>query len=405
MENVALPIVIVGHIDHGKSTLIGRLLYVTGALTQDREADVSRSSAGLSKDFEYAFALDALEEEREGAMTIDTTQAYFSSKKRRYTIVDAPGHKEFLKNMITGTSYAEAAVLVVDVVEGVQEQTRRHAYLLNLVGLRNVIVALNKMDIAGYDRQVFEKVKKDIIGYLSNMDLKPLAVIPISAKAGDNTVGPADSMPWYSGPCLLEALDNLEVKTISEKPLRYPVQDAYDIDGEKIVVGRVESGEAQKDMEVFFLPSLKKGRISKIIKFLEPPLHSAGVGETAGLVLDNGFTPARGNVISGDATALITKDIHARVFWFDGSYEESETVCVKHTTQSAEAFLMIMNKLDPAVIDDIIQSPRNIEIGEVAEVIVHLKQNMVIDTFGAIPEMGRFVIEKNGIPVGGGIVI
>lgn len=405
MENAALPIVIVGHIDHGKSTLIGRLLYGTGALSQDREADVSRSSAGLSKDFEYAFALDALEEEREGAMTIDTTQAYFSTPKRRYTIVDAPGHKEFLKNMITGTSYAEAAVLVVDVAEGVQEQTRRHAYLLNLVGLRNVIVVLNKMDIAGYDQQVFEKVKNDIIGYLNNMDLTPLAVIPISAKAGDNTVSRTESMPWYSGPFVLEALDSLEVKTISEKPLRYPVQDVYEIDGEKIIVGRVESGEVRQGMEVYFLPSTEKGRISRIIKYLEKPLKSAAVGETAGLILDNGYAPGRGNVISGDASALITQDIHARVFWFDRSYEQNERVCIKHTSQSIYATMTIINKLDPAVIDEVIPSPRTIEIGEVAEVIIHLNQDVVVDPFSAIPEMGRFIIEKDGIPLGGGIVI
>ena len=405
MENVALPIVIVGHIDHGKSTLIGRLLYGTGALTQERADDIQHSSAGLSKDIEYAFALDALEEEREGAMTIDTTQAYFSSKKRRYTIVDAPGHKEFLKNMITGTSYAEAAVLVVDVAEGVQEQTRRHAYLLNLVGLRNIIIAVNKMDLAGYDHHVFETVQNDIIGYLNNMDLKPRTVIPISAKAGANIVTRSSSMPWYQGPCLLEALDALEVKTISEKPFRYPVQDVYEIDGEKVIVGRVESGKVRKGMNVYFLPSAKKCKISGIIKYLKKPLDYAGIGETAGLILGSGYSPGRGEVIAGDSSALITKDIHARVFWFDGSYKQNDLVSIKHTTQSADASMTIMNKLDPAVIEEVILSPANIEIGEVAEVMINLKQEVVIDPFSVIPEMGRFIIEKDGIPVGGGIVI
>lgn len=405
MENVALPIVIVGHIDHGKSTLIGRLLYGTGALTQDREADVSRSSAGLSKDFEYAFALDALEEEREGAMTIDTTQAFFSSQKRRYTIVDAPGHKEFLKNMITGTSYAEAAVLVVDVAEGVQSQTKRHAYLLNLVGLSRVIVVLNKMDLAGYDQQVFEKVKSDIIAYLNNLNVEPLAIIPISAKAGDNIVEKSTTMPWHSGPYLLEALDHLAVKTISEKPFRYPVQDVYEVDGKKMIVGRVESGEVRKGMEVFFLPTAKKGKIAQIVKFLAPPPESAGVGDTAGLILDNGYVPGRGEMISGDSSAMISKNIHARVFWFDGSYHEDETICIKHTTQSSDAVLSVKNKLDPAVIDEVIQNPENIEVGEVAEVIVKLKGEVVVDPFNFIAEMGRFVIEKEGIPVGGGIVL
>jgi sulfate adenylyltransferase subunit 1 len=405
MENVALPIVIVGHVDHGKSTLIGRLLYGTGALTHDRADDVSRSSAGLNKDMEYAFALDALEEEREGAMTIDTTQAFFSSKKRRYTIVDAPGHKEFLKNMITGTSYAEAAVLVVDVAEGVQEQTKRHAYLLNLVGLRNIIIALNKMDLALYDQQVFATVQKDIIGYLNNMDLKPQAVIPISARAGDNIVTGSDAMPWYQGPCLLEALDGLEVKTISEQPLRYPVQDVYEIDGRKVIVGRIESGEVRHGMDVYFLPSAKKSKVAQIIKYMKQPLDIAGFGEAVGLVLDNGYTPGRGEVIAGDVNALITKDIHARVFWFDGSYNQNELVLIKHTTQSADASMTIMNKLDPAIIEEVILSPLDIEIGEVAEVMINLKQEVVIDLFSAIPEMGRFIIEKEGIPVGGGIVI
>ena len=338
MENVALPIVIVGHIDHGKSTLIGRLLYGTGALTQDREADVSRSSAGLSKDFEYAFALDALEEEREGEMTIDTTQAFFSSQKRRYTIVDAPGHKEFLKNMITGTSYAEAAVLVVDVSEGVQSQTKRHAYLLNLVGLSRVIVVLNKMDIAGYERQVFEKIKTDIIAYLDNLDVKPLAIIPISAKAGDNIVDRSDAMPWHTGPYLLEALDSLAVKTVSEKPLRYPVQDVYEINGQKAIVGKVESGEVHAGMEVVILPSARKSRVAQIVKFREPPLESAGVGDTAALILDNGYVPRRGEVISGDTSTRISRDIHARVFWFDDSYKKNEMICIKHTNAVGGSF-------------------------------------------------------------------
>jgi sulfate adenylyltransferase subunit 1 (EFTu-like GTPase family) len=158
-------------------------------------------------------------------------------------------------------------------------------------------------------------------------------------------------------------------------------------------------------MDVFFLPSAQKGKISRIIKYREKSLDHAGVGETAGLVMESAYLPRRGDIISGDRTALITKDIHARVFWFDGSYEQNELVCIKHTTQSADASMRIINKLDPAVMDEVIQTPRNIELGEVAEVIIGLKQNIVIDSFSAIPEMGRFVIEKDGIPAGGGIVI
>ena len=178
MEEAALPIVITGHIDHGKSTLIGRLLYDTGVLKEDRYREIIQTSSMLGKETEFAFVLDALEEERERGITIDTTQIYFQTPKRKYVIIDAPGHKEFLRNMITGASYAEAAVLIIDAKEGIMEQTKRHAYLLSMVGIKEVCVLINKMDLVGYSKTVFDQIQKDILSFFSALSIHPEGLSP-----------------------------------------------------------------------------------------------------------------------------------------------------------------------------------------------------------------------------------
>jgi len=392
MELSSLPIVIVGHVDHGKSTLIGRLLSDTGSLKEQRRQEITDSSSLLGKDVEYAFAMDALEEEREGGLTIDTTQAYFQTEKRRYTLVDAPGHKEFLRNMITGASYAQAAILVIDVNEGVKEQTQRHAFLLNMAGIKYVIVALNKMDLVHYDQGIFEDIKQQIKEYFSNMSLYPPNYIPIAAKTGLNLVHNDNFISWYSGPSLLEALDALEITSLLQAAVRFPVQDVYQMDGKRILVGRIESGEICKDMELH------------ILKFMQDDLNAASCGESIGLIVDNGNQIQRGNVLSGDTKALTTQEFEARIFWFEGSYKK-DTITIKHTTQSSTASMTIHSKVDPAFIDQVIQDPADIAIGEVAHVTLSTDQPLIIDSFTEINEMGRFVIESNNVPVACGIIL
>ena len=433
MELSSLPIVIVGHVDHGKSTLIGRLLSDTGSLKEQRRQEITDSSSLLGKDVEYAFAMDALEEEREGGLTIDTTQAYFQTEKRRYTLVDAPGHKEFLRNMITGASYAQAAILVIDVHEGVREQTQRHAFLLNMAGIKHVIVALNKMDLVHYDQSIFEDAKQQIKEYFSNMSLYPTNYIPIAAKTGLNLVHNDQFISWYSGPSLLEALDALEIPSLLQAAVRFPVQGVYEMDGKRILVGRIESGEIRKDMELFILPAGRaldstpfchfrpplchsreggnpedpvngKCRVSNIMKFMQDDLNAASYGESIGLIVENGDQVQRGNVLSGDTTARASREFEALLFWFEGSYN-NDTVTIKHTTQSSTASMTIHSKVDPAFIDHVIQNPADIAIGEVAHVTLAMNQPLIIDSFTEIKEMGRFVIESNNVPVSFGIIL
>ena len=242
-----LPIVIVGHVDHGKSTLIGRLLHDTGSLPDGKFEELRRQSDRRGVAFEWSFVMDAFQIERDQGITVDTSRIWFTSEHRDYVIIDAPGHKEFLKNMVTGAAGADAAILVIDAVQGVSEQTRRHAYLLSLLGVAQIVVTVNKMDLVGYSRQRFEAVAAEIRGYLANLDVVPETVIPIVARDGDNLTGAeageATAMPWWQGPSLVEALDGFRPRpALLDQPLRLPVQDIYRHGDSRIVVGRVESG-------------------------------------------------------------------------------------------------------------------------------------------------------------------
>ena len=206
-EEHALPIVIVGHVDHGKSTLIGRLLYDTDCLPPDKYSEIQKSSEMLGREVEFAFVMDCFEEERSRGITIDTTQTFFKTPKRRYVIIDAPGHKEFLKNMITGSSQAEAALLIIDAFEGIRDQTRRHAYILGMLGFKQVCVLLNKIDLVHYSKDKFFELKNQVTDFLKQLNIHPTFVLPISAIRGDNVAQPSKKMPWFDGPTVLQAWD------------------------------------------------------------------------------------------------------------------------------------------------------------------------------------------------------
>ncbi len=234
----ALKFVIVGHVDHGKSTLIGRLLYDTGSVSPDRLEDIKKTSKEQGKEIEFAYLLDHLEEERQQGITIDTTQAFFKSQKRRYVIIDAPGHVEFVKNMITGASQAEAGVLIVDAKEGIREQTKRHAYILSMLGLKNVMVVFNKMDLVGFKEEAFNVLMKDTKDIMDSINISVKLYIPISAIKGDNVAQRSKNTKWYKGPTILESLDLLEGKVFQQKKsLIFPIQDVYKIESKRIAVG------------------------------------------------------------------------------------------------------------------------------------------------------------------------
>lgn len=405
MDQIALPIVITGHVDHGKSTLIGRLLYDTGKLKQDRYEEIETTSSLLGKHTEFAFALDALEEEREQGITIDTTQIYFETSKRKYVIIDAPGHKEFLRNMITGASYADAAVLIIDANEGIRDQTKRHAYLLAMVGIRDICVLVNKMDLVGYSKAVFDGVVSGITQFFAPLGVRPRRFIPISALEGINLAGRAKEIGWYDGPCLFEVLDELEFKAFEERPFRFPVQDVYEMDGEMIVAGRIESGEIESGAEVRLLPMGRACRIKEIRKFPEKDLKRAAYGESVGLIVEGAGAAGRGDVFVGDGNARVTDQFRANLFWFYGEYNRADVMHLKCTTQEGPCTLEVEEKFDPATMDRKTEGLDRLEVGEVAKATIKLERPIVIDAFSFIPEMGRFVIEKNGVPVGGGIIV
>jgi bifunctional enzyme CysN/CysC len=239
-----LKVVIVGHVDHGKSTLIGRLLYDTDSLPEGKAEELEKISNKRGADsIEWSFVLDAFQAERDQAVTIDTTQIWFSTEQRDYVIIDAPGHREFLKNMISGAAAADAAILVVDASEGVQEQTKRHAYLLHLLGLRQVAVAINKMDVEDYDTERYEEVSKQVIKYLDSLGLIATHIVPISARHGDMIAERGENLDWYKGKNLIGVLDSFEIEMPPvSRSLRFPIQDVYRYDEKRIIVGRVETG-------------------------------------------------------------------------------------------------------------------------------------------------------------------
>ena len=254
-----LRVVFVGHVDHGKSTLVGRIFYDTNSLPDGKVDQIRESCRKEGMEFEYAFLLDSLLEEQEQNITIDTTQIQFKTARRPYVIIDAPGHKEFLKNMVTGAASADAAVLLIAANEGVREQSRRHGYLLSLLGIRQVVVAVNKMDLVGFSQEVFESVVAEYRAFLSQIGLEARTFVPVSARNGLNVALPARAeMPWYTGPTVLDMLDQFEApKPLNELPLRLPVQDVYRFDERRIIAGRIETGTLRVGDQLVFLPNNK----------------------------------------------------------------------------------------------------------------------------------------------------
>jgi bifunctional enzyme CysN/CysC len=249
-----MHIVITGHVDHGKSTIIGRLLAETDSLPHGKLDQVRENCRRNAKPFEYAFLLDALKAEQAQGITIDAARVFFHTARRDYIIIDAPGHIEFLKNMVTGASRAQAAVLVIDAEEGIQENSRRHGYMISMLGLRQLVVAINKMDLVGYSRQRYDELVEQYRAFLAQIDLDA-EFIPVSGMSGDNLAKPSDNMKWFKGKTLLEALDGLSKEAAPvEKPLRMPVQDVYKFteygDKRRIIAGAVQTGKLSVGDEV-----------------------------------------------------------------------------------------------------------------------------------------------------------
>jgi bifunctional enzyme CysN/CysC len=402
-----LKIVIVGHVDHGKSTLVGRLVHETGSLPEGKLEAIKAMSERRGMPFEWAFLMDAIQAERDQGITIDTTQIRFKTKKRPYVIIDAPGHKEFLKNMVTGAASSEAALLLIDAHEGVQEQSRRHGYLLHLLGVRQVAVLVNKMDLVGYSADRFGEVAEAYRAYLKGLGVVPTCIIPISAREGDNMVAHSPSMPWYQGQSVIQALDSFEsLGAPPELPLRMPVQDVYKFDQRRIIAGRVESGALAVGDEVIFSPSNKTARVKTIEAWnvREAPVE-AKAGQSIGITLDEQIFVERGEVMSHVADAPIESNVFkARMFWLGHSpMVQGKTYTLKlnalETPVTVEAIERVIDTNDLGT-----RPADRIERNGAGEVVLRTKRMLALDEHARNPVLGRFVLVEDYLPVGGGIV-
>ncbi len=402
-----LNFVIVGHVDHGKSTLIGRLLYDTESLPADKIEEIKKASEGLGRDTEFAYLLDHLEEERKQGITIDTTQVFFNTDKRRYVIIDAPGHVEFVKNMITGASQAEAAVLIVDVGEGVKEQTRRHSYMLSLLGLHQVIVVLNKMDLVDYSEDRFNSVKKDVANWLASINVASDVYVPISAIKGENITKKSDKMPWYAGPTFLDSLDTLKNKVSPEnKSLLFPIQDVYKVGDKRINVGRVEAGAIATGADVKILPTGQITKVKSIEKFLEDT-QQAVASECIGITTEDSVFLDRGNIVcTPGSEPHLTDRVKANIFWMSKRpFTKDQKLTLRCATQETSCKIeSIARKINSSTLELIGEDANDIANLEVAEVIIKTKKPVAIKDFNDVQEMGRFVLVRDENTCAGGII-
>ena len=352
-----LKIVFVGHVDHGKSTIVGRLLYDTHSLPQGVVDKVQRIADETGKDFEFAYLLDAFAEERQQGITIDMTQIRFATAKKNYLIIDAPGHKEFLKNMISGAANANAAFLVIDAAAGVQEQSRRHAYLLSLLGIKKIFVIVNKMDLVNYSEQRFRAVVSDIQNFLAPLGVTPEKYIPVSGFVGDNVTARSENLSWYGGDTLIDALDLIDgVAENLAAPLRLPIQDVYKFDERRIIAGRIESGALKVGDRIKIFPDGRETVITEIASWLDrDKKNSAGAGESVGIIVRDEFFNKRGEIITlaDSAPPKISNRVRASVFWMGKNpLEANKTYKLKLATAEVEAAVeKIIRTVDAATLD------------------------------------------------------
>jgi len=403
-----LRIVIVGHVDHGKSTLVGRLFHDTDSLPEGKYESIKAMCERRGMPFEWAFLMDSMQAERDQGITIDTSQIWFHTEKRDYTIIDAPGHKEFLKNMVTGAAQSDAAVLIVDADEGIQEQSRRHGYLLHLLGVRNVSVAVNKMDLADYSAERFNEIERDIRAYLESIGITPTFVIPVSAREGDNIARPSDNMPWYLGPTIVQSLDSFPTPTSPiHLPFRMPVQDVYKFDQRRIIAGRIESGRLSVGDYVLFSPSNKTVRVKSIESWpvgKEPATHGVA-GQSVGITLDEQIFVERGEIVSGTSNPPVETDVfRARVFWLGRKpLEVGANYKMKLATGEANVTVQSIEQIIDTT-DLSHTTAKQVERNQVAEVVIRSKRLLAIDEFTALSHTGRFVLVDKYDIAGGGII-
>ncbi|WP_413935702.1 GTP-binding protein [Nitrospira sp. BLG_1] len=403
-----LNIVIVGHVDHGKSTLLGRLYADTGSLPDGKLEKVQAICKQQGKEFEYAFLFDAFLEEQEQGITIDTARTFFMWKGRQYIIIDAPGHKEFLKNMISGAARAEAALLLIDALEGVKEQSKKHGYLLSLLGVRQFAVVVNKMDLVGYRQDVFDGIEKEYREFLGQFKAVPAQFIPVSAKLGDNIANRSHAMSWYSGPTVLDTLSAFQKETArSEQPLRLSVQDVYKFDARRIITGRITAGRLKVGDHLVFSPSNKRANIRTVEAFnIEPQPTEGQAGQSIGITLDEQIFVERGEIASHqEHLPSVSTAFRANLFWLGKKpLEKGRKYLLRVATKEVDCEVASIHRIIDTM--DLAQQQGSNSVGknQVAELTLRTKAPVAFDLSASFEATGRFVLVDEYDIAGGGII-
>ncbi|MCW4043609.1 MAG: GTP-binding protein [Candidatus Bathyarchaeota archaeon] len=405
-----INLVVVGHKDHGKSTLIGRLLYDSKAILEQKLEGIRTELKQTGKKFAFAFLLDSLEEERKGGLTIDIMQTPFKSKKYLYTIIDCPGHKEFIKKMLTGASQADAAVLVVSAKEGIQDQTRQHTFLIKTLGIKQLVVAVNKMDDGGYEEKQYQKTCNELEEILKSLDYRDVPMIPISAIKGDNVYKKSERMEWYKGTTLIETLDEniTPTKLPVNKPLRGVVQDIYPYENnQQITACRIETGTLKQGETIVFNPSGKRGFLEKILVF-GAVKEKAEPGESVGLLIKGIDSVERGEVLSHleNQPKNVEKFI-AKIILLSGIQIKNGSEIIIHygTAEKKCKVLRILSEIDPVNLTSSSKYPEILREESVGEAEFLALEPICLEKYSDFPELGRFVIEGKKGTAAAGIVL
>ncbi len=411
-QKETMNIVIVGHVDHGKSTIIGRLMADTNSLPEGKLEQVKTNCEKNSKPFEYAFLLDALKDEQEQGITIDSARVFFKTKKRNYIIIDAPGHIEFLKNMISGAARAETALLVIDAAEGIKENSKRHGYMLSMLGIKQIAVLINKMDLVGYKEETFSKLQNDYTDFLKEINITPLCFIPISGREGDNIATVSKKMTWYNKHTVLDVLDHFKKELLPiDKPFRMPVQGVYKFtkygDSRRIIAGTIDTGQVEVGDEVIFYPSGKKSKVKTIERFNTPVTKEISAGYATGFTLEEQIYAKRGELVakSLEDQPSVTTRIKVSLFWLGK----------EPAIKGKEYFLKLGTAKVPVKIEEVtrvidasdLSSSENreqINRHDVAECILKLNKAIAFDLAEDIAATSRFVLVDRYEISGGGII-
>ncbi len=405
-----INLVVVGHKDHGKSTLIGRLLYDSKAIMSQKLEEIQTELKRSGKKFEFAYLMDSLEEERKGGLTIDIMHTPFKSNKYLYTIIDCPGHKEFIQKMLTGASEADAAVLVVSAKEGIEDQTRQHAFLIKTLGIKQLVVAVNKMDIVDYQENRYNKTCKELEPVLASLGYHNIDMIPISAMKGDNVFQKSKKMPWYKGSTLIETLDQKVIPSTlpTNKPLRGVVQDLYPYEkDQKIVACKIETGILTPKKEIIFSPSRKKATIKKLLAF-GTETTKAESGDSIGLILDDHTSIERGEILSTPQNLPPTpKNFTAEVILFQNIQIKTGDELIIHygTAEKKCKVTKILTEIDPVNLNISRENPTKLDPETVGTLELTPQEPLSIEKHSDFPELGRFVIQGKKGTAAAGIIL